>query len=74
MKHDQAPGFQNCRIGSHQESKMAPRLLKLAKTIKLTSSAEPVGIIGYKFVWKINGALVFKIVKNKKIHSRIKSQ
>ena len=23
MKHDQTPGFQNCKIGSGQESKMA---------------------------------------------------
>ena len=40
-------------------------LLKIAKT-KSTSSPEPLGIIGYKFVWYISGTLVFKIIKIKK--------
>ena len=71
MKHDQTPGSQNCKIGSGRISKIAV-LLKIAKSTKSTSSPEPLGSIGYKFVWNISGTLVFKIVKIiKKIHSRI---
>ena len=39
---------------------------KIAKTTKSTSSPEPLGIIGYKFVWNVSGILVFKIIKIKK--------
>ena len=41
-------------------------LLKKAKTTKSTSSQEPLVIIGYKFVWNINGTFVFKVIKIKK--------
>ena len=37
------------------------------KQNKLRLQPEPLGIIGYKFAWNINGALVFKIVKVTKI-------
>ena len=36
------------------------------KTTKSTSSPEPLGIIGYKFVGIMSGTLVFKIVKIEK--------
>ena len=42
---------------------MAAVTKKQTKTTKSTSSPEPSGIIGYKFVWNISGTLVFKIVK-----------
>ena len=41
-------------------------VIKIARPTKSTSSPEPLGIIGYKFVWNINGTLVFKIEKIKK--------
>ena len=40
-------------------------ITKIAKTTKSTSSSEPLGIIGYKFVWIISGTLVLKNVKKK---------
>ena len=51
-----------------------PPLLKIAKPSKLTFSPEPLDIIGYKFDWNINGTLVFKIMKIRKKHSRVRSQ
>ena len=66
MKHDQTPGFQNYKIGSGQESKMtavSKNSKKKKTTTKLTSSREPLGLIGYKFTWNMSGTLVFKIVK-----------
>ena len=44
MEHDLTPGSQNCKIGSGRESKAV--LLKIAKTIKSTSSQEPQNIFG----------------------------
>ena len=71
MKHDQ--GLRIIKLGQVEYLRW-PLLLKIAKTIKSTSSPEPLGIIGYKFVWNISGNLVFKIIRIKKIHSRIRSQ
>ena len=73
MKHDQTPGFQNYKTGPGQESKMAA-VMRRSKTTKSTSSPEPLGIIGYKLAWNISGTLVFKIIKIREIHSRIRSQ
>ena len=69
MKNE-TPGFQNYRIGSGQESKMAT----VTKNSKKSFSPVPLDTIAYKFAWNIRGALVFKIVKIKKLHSRIRSQ
>ena len=58
-------GFRIVELGQVKNPRWPP-LLKIAKTTKPTSSAEPIGIIGYKVVWNISGTLVFKIVKIKK--------
>ena len=51
-----------------------PLLLKIAKTLKSLFSPEPLGIFGWNFTWSINGTLVLKIIKMKKICSGIRSQ
>ena len=43
MEHDQTPGFENCKIGSGQESKMAT-ITKNSKNNK--TSPEPLAIFG----------------------------
>ena len=65
MKHDQTPGFQNCKIGSGQESKMAI-VTKNSKKQQIFFFSRTIRYNGYKFVWNISGTLVFKIVKIKK--------
>ena len=47
LKYDQTPGFQNCKVGLGQGSKMAA-VTKNIKNMKSTSSPEPLDIIGYK--------------------------
>ena len=40
--------------------------IKKKQQNKLLLQPEPLGLIGYKFAWNINGTLVFKIVKKEK--------
>ena len=64
MKNDRTPGFQNRKIGTGQESKMAA-VNKKSKHNKIKFSPEPLGIIGYKFAWNISVTFVFKVIKIK---------
>ena len=54
MKHDQTPGFQNCKIGSGQESKMAT-ITKNSKNFKKKITAE-LGHSNQMSVYKSNFA------------------
>ena len=49
MKHDQTPRYQNCKIGSDRESKMAA-VTKIAKHNKINAFSRTLGIhvFGYK--------------------------
>ena len=65
MKHDQTPRYQNCKIGSDRESKMAT-VTKIAKHNKINAFSRTLGIhvVGYKFALNISGPLVFSTERN----------
>ena len=74
MKHYQTTGHQTDKIQPDRECKMAT-ITKNSETNKIIFfSPEPLGVFEGNFVRRIIVILVFRIIKMKKVCSRIRSQ
>ena len=65
MEHDQTAGFQNCKIGSGQESKMAA-VTKNSKNNKINFFSRTIWYIWLKVCMEHKWDLGIKNCKNKK--------
>ena len=71
MQHDQILGLRNDKILLGRESKMAANA-KNSKTNTINFFSRMAWYIGWYFVWSINGTLLLRIIKLKKIGCRIR--